>query len=65
MNEFDFVTRFVKQNNIKQIVVGSEMWDKLINYVSTFYPDLDSEYYGNIMFNDLSDLNVNVINLDD
>ena len=65
MTTFDYVKRFTVNNNIKKLIVGSEEWDKLVKYVSTFYPDLDSEYYGNIMFNDLSDLNVNVINLDD
>lgn len=65
MNTFDLVRRFVSQNSVKHIVIGSNMWNKLIKYVGTFYPDLDSEYYGNIMFLELYDLNITVSSPDE
>jgi hypothetical protein len=64
MNTFDFVKRFTLNNNIKQIVVGSEEWGKLVSYIGTFYPDLDSEYYGNELFEELFDLNITIVHPD-
>ena len=64
MTTFDYVKRFTVNNNIKKLIVGSEEWDKLVKYVSTFYPDLDSEYYGNILFEELFDLKIEIINSD-
>jgi hypothetical protein len=60
MNTFNTVSQFVQDNNVTQITVGNNVWNDLINYVSGFYPNLDSEYYGNIMFNELFDLNVKI-----
>ena len=64
MTTFDYVKRFTTNNNIKTIVVGSKDWDNLVKYVSTFYTNLDSEYYGSELFEELFDLNINVVHPD-
>jgi expansin (peptidoglycan-binding protein) len=60
MNTFNIVKTFITQNNINTIKVGDEKWGRLINVISNIYPELDSEYYGNVLLNELYDLKVNV-----
>lgn len=58
MNTFELVSKYVKENNITEIVVGDNNWINLIKHISKHYPNLDSEYFGNVLFEELIDLNV-------
>lgn len=64
MNTFDLVSKYVNENNITEIIVCSKVWNDLVDYISSYCPWLDSEYYGFVLFDELYDLNVTCIHED-